>query len=313
MMERLKASYQLVIQDVHKSYGEKKILHDIDLVVRKGEFCTVVGPSGCGKSTLLKMILGQEDPSSGHIYIEGQPVGFPNTDRGIVYQRYSLFPHLSVLDNVILGATLRLTPIKARTQRRAFIDEAMGYLERVHLAEHAHKLPAELSGGMQQRVAIVQALLANPKILLMDEPFGALDPETREEMQLFILELWEKSRMTLFFVTHDLEEAVFLGSRLFVLSQYYSDNLGVKGKRMRGAKIVADHILARTPTATTTKAAPQFQELVQSIREDGFNPDHLQHVSEFNLNHPDSFRTLSPGEGRDGDGDRYPQLPADNH
>lgn len=310
-MERLKKAYQLVIRDVHKAYGDKKILNDIDLLVRKGEFCTVVGPSGCGKSTLLRLILGQEDPCSGHIFIDGLPVDLPNTDRGIVYQRYSLFPHLSVLDNVILGKTLRLSPLKARTQRKTFIDEAMVYLERVRLAEHAHKLPSELSGGMQQRVAIAQALLASPKILLMDEPFGALDPETREEMQLFILELWEKTGMTIFFVTHDLEEAVFLGSRLFVLSQYYSDNLAQGKALRRGAKIVADHILEKTASATTIKSAPEFQDLLKSIRLDGFSPEHLQHVSEFNLDHPDSFRTLSPGEGREGDTDKFPEAFSD--
>ena len=307
-MESLKQNYQLLVQDVHKSYGEKKILNDIDLAVREGEFCTVVGPSGCGKSTLLRLILGQDDPTSGFVHIEGKPVELPDVDRGIVYQRYSLFPHLSVLDNVILGKTLRLSPLKARAAKKGFVDEAMIYLERMRLAEHAHKLPSELSGGMQQRVAIAQALLASPKILLMDEPFGALDPETREEMQLFLLELWEASGMTIFFVTHDLEEALFLGSRIFVLSQYYSDSSSVGMPQKRGAKIVADHRLSKTVNATTIKSSPEFQDLLTSIRRDGFSPEHLQHVSDFNLEHPDSFRTLSPGEGKDGDTDQYPEL-----
>ena len=307
MVERLTKEYQLVINDVHKVYGEKTILNDIDLVVRKGEFCTVVGPSGCGKSTLLRMILGQEDPTSGAIFIDGKPVELPNTDRGIVYQRYSLFPNLSVLDNVLLGKTLRLNPFEIRRQRKAFIDEAMVYLERVRLAEHAHKLPHELSGGMQQRVAIAQALLANPKILLMDEPFGALDPETREEMQVFILELWEKTGMTIFFVTHDLEEALFLGSRLFVLSQFYTNSSDLTGKKRHGAKIVADHILTHSANATTSKSSPAFLELLKSVRQDGFSPEHLQNVSDFNLKHPDSFRTLSPEEGNGKDMDLFPK------
>lgn len=300
--------YQLLIQDVHKSYGTKKVLNDIDMVVRKGEFCTVVGPSGCGKSTLLRLILGQEDPSSGIIFVNGKPVESPGIDRGIVYQRYTLFPHLSVLENVILGKTLRLSPLKIRSVKRGFIDEAMSYLERMRLSEHAHKLPSELSGGMRQRVAIAQALLASPRILLMDEPFGALDLETREEMQLFILELWESSGMTIFFVTHDLEEALFLGSRIFVLSQYYSDNTDKNGKGTKGAKIVADHRLARSAGATTVKQSDGFQALLQSIRNDGFNPKHLQHVLNFNLSHPDSFRTLSPEESDETDQGKIPEL-----
>jgi NitT/TauT family transport system ATP-binding protein len=292
--------YQLVIEDVHKSYGDKKVLEDIDLAVRQGEFCTVVGPSGCGKSTLLRLILGQEEPSSGSLYINGKPVGLPDTDRGIVYQRYSLFPHLSVLDNVVLGQTLRLSPWTARRRRKGFVAEAMHYLERMRLAEHAHKLPSELSGGMQQRVAIAQALLGKPQILLMDEPFGALDPETREEMQLFILELWESSGMTIFFVTHDLEEALFLGSRIFVLSQFYTDARGNGKEIRRGAKVVADHHLQRRAGATTVKRNPEFQNLLESVRRDGFDPAHLQHIDEFNLRHPDSFRTITEGEGSTG-------------
>ena len=305
MIDTLIGKYQLLIRDVHKSYGDKKVLEDIDLAVRRGEFCTVVGPSGCGKSTLLRLILGQEEPTSGTLYINGKPVGLPDTDRGIVYQRYSLFPHLSVLDNVILGQTLRLPPWKARGRRKQFVEEAMVYLERMRLTEHGGKLPSELSGGMRQRVAIAQALIAKPKILLLDEPFGALDPETREEMQLFLLELWEASRFTAFFVTHDLEEALFLGTRLFVLSQYYTDNRGNGRTIKRGAKVVADHYLPRSAMAASVKRTQEFQNLLESVRQDGFNPEHLQHVSAFNLDHPDAFRTLTPEEGAAGS-DRFP-------
>lgn len=297
MIETLASRYQLLINNVHKSYGKKKVLEDIDLAVRKGEFCTVIGPSGCGKSTLLRLILGQEEATAGSLHIHANPVGLPDIDRGIVYQRYSLFPHLSVLDNVILGKTLRLSPWKARAQRKTFIEEAMVYLNRMRLAEHCNKLPSELSGGMKQRVAIAQALIAKPKILLLDEPFGALDPETRESMQLFLLELWEASRFTAFFVTHDLEEALFLGTRLFVLSQYYTDNRGDSPLSRRGAKIVADHYLPHSVMATSVKRTPEFQQLLESVRQDGFDPAYLQHVSDFNLSHPDAFRTLTPEEG----------------
>ncbi len=301
MISDLKDKYQLAIEDVTKTYGDKVVLDDIDLIVTGGEFCTVVGPSGCGKSTLLRLILGQEQPSSGKIFINGQPVGLPNTDRGIVYQRYSLFPHLTVLKNVMLGQSLRISPWKGWGKKAELQEEAMEYLSRVRLAEHADKYPHELSGGMQQRVAIAQALIAKPQILMMDEPFGALDPETREDMQVFIIELWEKYRMTVFFVTHDLEEALFLGSRNFVLSQYYSDSRGDYPGGRRGAKVVSDHFLPYQANATTAKQSSEFQALMSQIRQDGFNPEYLQHVSEFNLNHPDSFRTLTSETSDRGD------------
>lgn len=291
MIAKLKNDYQLVIKDVTKSYGDKCVLDDIDLVVRQGEFCTVVGPSGCGKSTLLRMILGQESPTSGEIYIDGEPVNLPDTNRGVVYQRYSLYPHLTVLENVMLGKTLRVGPFERRRRKKEFEQIALEVLERVRLGGHGHKLPMELSGGMQQRVAIAQALVAEPKILMMDEPFGALDPETREEMQVFIEELWEKTGMTIFFVTHDLDEALFLGSRNFVLSQYYTDDRGDSPTVQRGARIVSDHCLGNAGYATTAKDDPKFIELKETIRRDGFNPDLRQHVLEFNLNHNDSFST----------------------
>ena len=288
----------LHIEDVYKSYGPKLVLENVDLSTREGTFCSVVGPSGCGKSTLFRLVLGEEPPSKGAIYIEGEPVAGPGTDRGIVYQRYSLFPHLTVLDNVALGRNLR-TPLGERWRSRGQIrDEAMVYLERVRLAEHAAKHPHELSGGMQQRVAIAQALITRPKLLMMDEPFGALDPETREAMQLFILELWEEQRMTIFFVTHDMEEAVFLGTRVLVLSQHYTDDRGDDPSVKRGSRIVADYELPSGASSTKAKTSPEFLDLTQEIRRIGFSPEHLRHVAEFNLRHPDSFQTLTALERR---------------
>ena len=284
----------LHMKDVYKKYGTKVILDNIDLTVKSGEFCTLVGPSGCGKSTLLRLVLGQERVTDGEILIDGDPVGFPDTDRGIVYQRYSLYPHLTVLQNVTLGMRLGAGLIERRRKGKQFRDEANYYLKRTGLDGHGSKYPHELSGGMQQRVAIAQALVMRPKILLMDEPFGALDPGTREDMQIFILELWKEYRMTVFFVTHDLEEAVFLGTRILVLSQYYRDGRG-ESHGHRGAKIVSDYQCAAF-ASTEEKETPAFGKLIGDIRREGFDPAYRQHVTEFNLRHGDSYQTLSDEE-----------------
>ncbi len=288
-----KNNTKLHIEDLYKSYDGRVILDNIDLSVKEGELCTVVGPSGCGKSTLLKMILGQESPDKGLLQIDGQTISHPNIERGIVYQKYSLFPNLTVLDNVLIGKTFTegqwWNPFYKNKQHT---DEAMQYLSRVRLEDAAHKYPHELSGGMQQRVAIAQALIMKPPFLLMDEPFGALDPDTREELQVFLLELWESENLTIFFVTHDLTEACYLGSRLLVLSQYYTDDRG-NGKLVnRGGRIVADHELKPSSSATEVKESNEFRALIKTVRAEGFNPDILQHVSEFNLKHKDSFQTL---------------------
>jgi NitT/TauT family transport system ATP-binding protein len=288
----------LRVEDVYKSYGDKVVLDNIDLSVARGELCCVIGPSGCGKSTLLRLILGQERVTGGRILVDGEPVGWPDVDRGVVYQRYSLFPHLSVLDNVTLGRRLACGLLEFRRRRAEFEEEAQGYLQEVGLAGHGHKYPHELSGGMQQRVAVAQSLILRPKILLMDEPFGALDPGTREDVQLFLLELWETHGMTIFFVTHDLEEAAFLGSRLLVLSQYYTDDRGDTAASQRGAKIVSDQRLHSrgTALAARTKQSGEFAEIVARARREGFDPAHLQHAREFDLGHPDSYQTLTSEE-----------------
>ncbi|ABK19161.1 ABC transporter ATP-binding protein [Syntrophobacter fumaroxidans] len=295
-LRALRESASLYLENVRKCYGPKVILKDIDLAVKKGEFCSLVGPSGCGKSTLLRLILGQEYVTSGTFLIGGKPVGPPDTTRGIVYQRYSLFPHLTVLQNVVLGLNLSSGLIDRFRMKKQFHDEAMRFLEEVELADHSHKYPHELSGGMQQRVAISQALIMKPELLLMDEPFGALDPGTREHMQIFLLGMWEKYKMTVFFVTHDLEEAVFLGTRILVLSQYWSDGKTDVDGPGHGARIVSDYPLARRATSTAVKKSADFGELIQKIRHDGFDPEYLQHVTEFDLRHPDSFRTLDESE-----------------
>ncbi len=291
--------YLLVLEDVHKRYpmkggGEKTVLNDVDLRVRKGDFISVVGPSGCGKSTLLRLILGSERPSSGRVLVGGRPVDGPSRERGIVFQRYSLFPHLTVRDNIVFGLDLEEFSIpgrffgylRYRKKKRHYAERAQEYLERMQLGEAGDKYPHELSGGMRQRVAIAQAAIMEPEILMMDEPFGALDDSTRQEMQVFLLELWERSRMTVFFVTHDLEEALFLGTRILVLSQYYLSDDGVGG-----AKIVTDkEVPGGHPKPHDFKYSEVFNELLEQIRRDGLNPESRQQVEDFDLSHRDAWK-----------------------
>lgn len=285
----------LHIEDVYKAYGDKLILDDIDLSVRKGELCTVVGPSGCGKSTLLRLILGQEAPTKGEIILDGNVLGYPDTTRGIVYQRYSLYPHLTVLENVLKGKKLKAGLFGSRVSQEDK-EDGIKILERMRLGKHLDKYPHELSGGMQQRVAIAQALVMRPKILLMDEPFGALDPGTREDMQLLLLEIWEESQMTIFFVTHDLEEAIFLGTRLIVLSQFYSDARGDLPVGKKGAKIVADYNVKDHALSANSKETAEFGQFLGQVRREGFSPEYRQNILDFNLKHPDSFQTISKNE-----------------
>jgi NitT/TauT family transport system ATP-binding protein len=295
-IDELKKKNLLHLQDVYKYYGTKLILDNVDISVAPGELCTMVGPSGCGKSTLLRVILGQEQPTSGIVLVEGRDITEPDRQRGIVYQKYSLFPHLTVLENILLGKKLELGWWERRRKANDLREEAFYFLKRIQLEEHAHKYPYELSGGMQQRVAIAQALIMKPRILLMDEPFGALDPSSREAMQMFLLELWEEFKMTIFFITHDLVEAVFLGTRVLVLSQHYLDGREKDPHCVRGAKIVADYFLEKKAQSTRVKDNPDFIALTNQIRKEGFDPTYLKKVTEFNLKHPDSFQTLTPEE-----------------
>jgi NitT/TauT family transport system ATP-binding protein len=295
--DELKSKSILHVRDVYKSYNQKVILDNIDLSIAPGEFNCIVGPSGCGKSTLLRLILGQEFPDSGEISIDRELVGHANTERGIVYQKYSLFPHLTVLENTILGKQLQAGFFKAPFRRKAHIEEGMFYLDKMGLAQHYNKYPQELSGGMQQRAAIAQAIIMKPKILLMDEPFGALDPGTREFLQVFLMQIWEETKMTIFFVTHDLEEAVFIGTRLIALSQYYSDDR-TQLLTKRGAKIVYDRKIGDREAATSSKCKsnPAFASIIQDIRQKAFDPEHLQHIKDFDLLHEDSFLTIMDDE-----------------
>ena len=187
-------------------------LQATDLNVTENDFVTILGPSGCGKSTLLRIVAGLDVPTAGEVLLDGQRISGPGADRGMVFQSYTLFPWLSVLDNVCFGLRERGVP---RAQQ---IDIAHGFLFKVGLQGFGNHYPKQLSGGMQQRTALARALANNPRMLLMDEPFGALDHQTRELMQELLLGIWEAERKTVLFVTHDIDEAVFMGSRVMVMS-----------------------------------------------------------------------------------------------
>jgi NitT/TauT family transport system ATP-binding protein len=206
----------LEIRGVAMCYGNGaeavKALESIDLAIEEHEFVTIVGPSGCGKSTLLYLVGGFLRPTSGSLRLRGQPITGPGPDRGIVFQRYSLFPWLTVRGNIGYGLDEKGVP---RAERNRIVDE---HVRLVHLQGFEDRYPRELSGGMQQRVALAQALACGPDILLMDEPFGALDAQTRRILQDEVRRIWRRDIKTVLFVTHDVEEAVALGTRIVVLT-----------------------------------------------------------------------------------------------
>ena len=188
------------------------VLDNINLQLYSGELVCVVGASGCGKSTLLNIIAGLSQPTSGEIRVDDEVVLGPGPDRGMVFQSYTLYPWLTVKENIGFGSKLRRLPQAERKQRIAY------FLEVVGLTQFAKSYPNQLSGGMKQRVAIARALANEPEVLLMDEPFGALDAQTKEQMQQFLLELWKQTNTTIWMITHDVEEAVFLSQRVYIMS-----------------------------------------------------------------------------------------------
>lgn len=209
------------ITNLWHRYGNRSIIERVNVSVDEGEFISIVGASGCGKSTFLRMLLAEEIPSKGEIRIDGgASAKEPNPERGVVFQKYSVFPHLTVRENLIAGegfATL-FGRLGGRA-RRAAKERADEMLARIGLNHVADQFPASLSGGMQQRLAIGQAMAARPRILLLDEPFGALDPGTRLQMHDFLLELRDETNMTVFMVTHDLQEGFKLGDRVLVFDK----------------------------------------------------------------------------------------------
>ncbi|MEL6161156.1 MAG: ABC transporter ATP-binding protein [Cyanobacteria bacterium J06623_5] len=206
----------LEVSALHKQFATEKgtiaALKDVNLHVEGGEFVCAVGASGSGKSTLLRLIAGLDMPTAGRIEVDGASVTGPGADRGMVFQDYTLYPWMSVQKNVEFGLKLQGVAPQSRRQQASY------YLEMVGLTGFARSLPKQLSGGMKQRVAIARALASQPKILLMDEPFGALDVQTKETMQQFMLDLWERTGTSILMITHDVREAVFLAQRIYVMT-----------------------------------------------------------------------------------------------
>jgi len=209
--------------NVWKEYGDHIVLERITLDVASRAFIALVGPSGCGKTTFLRMLLGEEAPTRGQILVDGVPLKpEPDADRGVVFQRYSVFPHLTVLQNVLLGRELQHSKVIGRllgASKRKAVDEAMTLLAEVGLSGHETKYPASLSGGMQQRLALAQAIMRGPKILLLDEPFGALDPGIRADIHVLMKRLWNETELTVVMVTHDLSEAFRLATRVIAFER----------------------------------------------------------------------------------------------
>ncbi len=214
-------------RNLWKEYGGHVVLERLNLQVKEGEFITMIGTSGCGKSTFLKMLLGTEQPTRGALLLDGRPIARePGPDRGIVFQQYSVFPHMTVLENVMVARAFQRRSVTGHLfgrARREAREAATALLEQVGLEQALGKYPHQLSGGMKQRLAIAQALLGRPRVLLLDEPFGALDPGIRAEMHQLVQQLWRDHKLTVFMVTHDLKEGFYLGTRLWVFDKLRND------------------------------------------------------------------------------------------
>ncbi|WP_315733761.1 MULTISPECIES: ABC transporter ATP-binding protein [unclassified Bradyrhizobium] len=248
----------LVINNVTRTFPARqghaptRALEPVELTIGTNDFVTILGPSGCGKSTLLRIVAGLDQPTSGKVLLDGREVTGPGADRGMVFQSYTLFPWLTVRENIAFGLRERGV---AEAERNAIADR---FIRQIGLKGFENHWPKQLSGGMQQRCAIARALANDPKILLLDEPFGALDNQTRVLMQEMLLGIWERDQKTVLFVTHDIEEAIFLGSRVLVMSAR-------PGRIKADIKIELPH-----PRSYKVKTSPEFvalkERLVEEIR-----------------------------------------------
>ena len=251
---------RLQARNLWKAYDDNVVLERVNVGVNDGEFITIVGASGCGKTTFLRMLLGTEQASRGELLLDGVPIpNEPGADRGIVFQKYSVFPHLTALQNLLLAAEFTQSRVLGRlfgSARKRALEQARAMLDSVGLGRDGDKFPHQLSGGMQQRLAIAQALTKQPKILLLDEPFGALDPGIRADMHRLILDIWKKTGINIFMITHDLKEGFYLGTRLWVFDKIRHDP---QAPHAYGATITYDIPLNQTDRAT-------LKEITQDLR-----------------------------------------------
>jgi NitT/TauT family transport system ATP-binding protein/sulfonate transport system ATP-binding protein len=234
---------KLAIEGVSKNFAQTKALERIDLAIADNDFLCILGPSGCGKSTLLRIVAGLEAPSTGRVLLDGQAAERPGPDRGMVFQSYTLFPWLTVRENILFGS-------------RSSPDKAGRLIAQVGLRGFESHYPKMLSGGMQQRTALARALANDPKILLLDEPFGALDNQTRALMQELLLGIWEADRKTVLFVTHDIDEAIFMANRVAVMSAR-------PGRIKSEVRIELPH-----PRHYKMKTSPEFSEYKAQLTEE---------------------------------------------
>ncbi len=284
-------------------FGKNAVLHDVSFSIVRGEIVSMVGKSGVGKSTILNAILGTHPPDSGDVFVKaaGQEapmrVSAPGRDRGIVYQHYTLYPFLTARENVAIGPMLDQTSIpfrvfqypRWRKIRKEHLERAEEMLVKVHLGDALNAYPSQLSGGMKQRVALAQALIMEPEVLLLDEPFGALDEATREELQFFLLDLYNencraresggKPKYTIVIVTHELNEALYVGDRVIALSRFW-DWKGEGHKTHPGATVVYDQLAPVTITDEERDFA-RFAQQRREIRAAAFDPDYNQPREKF--------------------------------
>ncbi|SEP31244.1 ABC transporter ATP-binding protein [Propionispora vibrioides] len=251
---RLEKTAVVALKDVSLSYNSNKddnALEHIDLTLTEGEFVCLLGPSGCGKSTLLKIIAGFISPTAGTAVMDGEPINGADWHRGVVFQQPPLYPWLNVMENVMFGLKMRNIPVH---ESRRLAEE---YIDKVGLREFRHCKPYELSGGMKQRVAIARSLVNKPRVLLMDEPFGALDALTREQMQILVRNIWWDSKCTILFITHDVDEALSLGTRVIVMSKR-------PGRILRELKTEFTYKISGD-NSNRTRYSDQFLELREEV------------------------------------------------
>lgn len=256
------AEEHIILQNVHKEFQRKDhdptiALDDVTLSIKKGEFVSLLGPSGCGKSTLLNIVAGLEKETSGSLLVNNQPIKGPGNDRIVVFQESGLFPWMSVLDNVMYGLLIKKVPKQEAKER------ALDWLQKVHLGKFATALPHELSGGMKQRVAIARALVTDPEILLMDEPFAALDEQTRMVLHMELDKLWRETGKTIIFVTHNIREAVVLSDRIVLMKTRPGGIKNIFPVQAARPRISSDSILVHLENRILTELEQEMEKVLK--------------------------------------------------